>query len=209
MRYLYLHGFASGPQSGKAGFFRAKMAELGLSLEIPDLSEGDFEHLTISGQLAVVERELKGEAAFLFGSSMGGYLAALYATSHPEVHKLVLLAPAFQFAYRWPEKLGPEVTAEWQRTGFREVFHHTLGRMEKVWWELVADGIRHPAEPAFPQPALIFHGVHDDVVPVSFSEEYAAKHSNTSLHILPSDHQLNDQLEQIWEVTRMFLPNQR
>src|SRR3712207_248123 len=97
MRVLYLHGFASGPSSGKAQFFRARLAERGVQLEIPDLVEGDFENLTITGQLAVIERTARGDPVVLMGSSLGGYLAALYASSHPEVTKLILMAPAFYF----------------------------------------------------------------------------------------------------------------
>src|SRR5262245_28397540 len=83
MRYVYLHGFASGPQSRKAQFFREKLASVGVALEIPALDEGDFEHLTITRQLAFLTRLLLGEPVVLMGSSMGGYLAALYASHHP------------------------------------------------------------------------------------------------------------------------------
>ena len=31
---------------------------------------------------------------------MGGYLAALYASRHPEIDRMVLLAPAFGFGTR-------------------------------------------------------------------------------------------------------------
>ncbi len=105
-RIIYLHGFASGPSSKKARFFSQQFAQLGMGLEIPDLAQGDFARLTISGQLGVIERVSRGEPVSLIGSSMGGYLAALYAARHPEVEKLVLLAPAFSFLTRWPETLG-------------------------------------------------------------------------------------------------------
>src|ERR1700742_1119181 len=110
MRYVYLHGFASGPASGKATYFQQRFAEeCVLDLQIPDLSEGDFEHLTITGQLKVIERECAGDRGVLLGSSMGGYLAALYAAREQEaVQRLVLMAPPFWFAQRWPEKLGAE-----------------------------------------------------------------------------------------------------
>ena len=93
---VYLHGFASSPKSRKAQFFGRHLEGLGYAVEIPDLAEGDFEHLTLSGQLRVIERVAAGRAVTLIGSSMGGYLAGLYASRHPEVERLVLLAPAFR-----------------------------------------------------------------------------------------------------------------
>src|SRR4051794_33355587 len=128
-RILYLHGFASGPSSGKAQFLRDYLQARGATVEIPELDEGDFEHLTITRQLAVIERAAAGETVSLIGSSMGGYLAALYASRHAEVRRVVLLAPAFGFARRWPERLGPERMADWRRIGTTLVFHHSQGRM--------------------------------------------------------------------------------
>jgi uncharacterized protein len=117
MRTLYLHGFASGPASEKAAFFGDRMP----ALEILDLAASDFEHLTITGQLRVIEDGAAGEPVSLIGSSMGGYLAALYASRHREVSRVVLLAPAFAFAQRW--SLAPEAKA-WRETGFLEVYHY-------------------------------------------------------------------------------------
>ena len=97
-RILYLHGFASSPASSKARFFAERMRAAGALIDIPDLAAGDFEHLTISGQLRVIERAAAGDPVALMGSSLGGYLAALYAARHPEVSRVVLLAPAFGFA---------------------------------------------------------------------------------------------------------------
>jgi uncharacterized protein len=206
MKYIYLHGFASGPQSGKATFFRSRLAADGIELHVPDLAEEGFENLTISGQLGVVEREAADGAVVLIGSSMGGYLAALYASLHPDnVSRLVLLAPAFWFAHRWPDKLGSQAVAEWERTGFREFFHYGYMRPMNVHWNLMADGLRHVGAPDFRQPALIFHGTADDVVPAAFSEEFAAGRPNIKLRLLPSDHQLTDQVETIWSQCRDFL----
>jgi predicted esterase YcpF (UPF0227 family) len=101
-RFVYLHGFASSPSSRKAQFFEERFRELGIGLEIPELAEGNFQNLTLSAQLKVVERVCGDSTVSLIGSSMGGYLAALYAARHAEVIKLVLLAPAFSFASRWP-----------------------------------------------------------------------------------------------------------
>src|SRR5205085_4933815 len=54
-RILYLHGFASSPGSKKARYFQEHFAERGVAMEILDLAQGDFDHLTISGQLDVIE----------------------------------------------------------------------------------------------------------------------------------------------------------
>lgn len=205
MRILYLHGFASGPTSGKAQWFRQAFAERGIELDIPNLVEGDFENLTISGQLAVVENAAKGEPVSLIGSSMGGYLAALYASRHPETQRLVLLAPAFHFPQRWPDELGPEKTSEWQRTGRLEVFHYGEGRPRNVGWQLIEDGRTYEGEPSFSQPALIFHGTGDTVVPPAYSEAFASRHPNVRLFLLPSDHQLTDSTTRIWtEMVNFF-----
>jgi uncharacterized protein len=206
MKYIYLHGFASGTQSGKATFFRSKLAGEGIELHVPDLVQDGFENTTVSNQLRVIHREASDESAVLIGSSMGGYLAALYAWLHQNnVSRLLLLAPAFWFAQRWPQKLGEEAVAEWERTGYREFFHYGLMRPMNVKWDLMADGLRHPGAPDFQQPALIFHGIADDVVPAAFSEEFANGRPNVSLRLLPSDHQLTDQVETIWSESRAFL----
>ena len=205
MRFLYLHGFASGAASGKAQWFRRCFAERGVDLEIPELVDGDFEDITITGQLGVIERTAKGEPVSLIGSSMGGYLAALYASRHPEVEKLVLLAPAFHFPQRWPEELGAEKTAEWRRTGRFEVFHYAEGRPRNVGWNLIEDGLRYDAEPSFRQPALLFHGINDTVVPPAYSEAYAARHANVRLRLMASDHQLTDVTQLIWDDVAPFL----
>jgi pimeloyl-ACP methyl ester carboxylesterase len=209
MRFIYLHGFASGPQSGKAQFFFRQFAERGVTLEIPDLVEGDFEDLTITGQLGVLERLTKGEPVSLIGSSMGGYLAALYASRHPEAQKLVLLAPAFQFVQRWPEEIGPERAAQWESTGRFEVFHYGEGRPRNIGWNLIADGRKYDAEPSFSQPALIFHGTNDIVVPPEYSVAFAARHPNVQLQLMPSDHQLTDVTQKIWDQMSPFLLGQK
>lgn len=202
MKYVYLHGFASGPGSGKAGYLKQRFSERGLDLMVPQLAPDGLETLTVSGQLAIVEA-LRPDV--LLGSSMGGYLAALYAATHPEVRRLVLLAPAFGFPARWPQKLGPQMTAEWRRSGFLEVHHYAEDRPARVGWCLIEDGSQFPAEPDFRQSALVFHGRNDDTVPVEYSEAFAATHPNVTLRVLDSDHQLTDSVELIWQQTQQFL----
>ena len=80
---------------------------------------------------------------------MGGYLAALYAARHPEVEKLVLLAPAFSFLTRWPEELGEEKMDEWKRTGALQVFHYGEGREVALGYQLIEDAREFEDYPSF------------------------------------------------------------
>jgi hypothetical protein len=202
MRHIYLHGFASSPSSKKAQFFEARMAEAGRTLEIPDLTppeaEGGFGALTITGQLKVVERLAAGEAVIMWGSSMGGYLAALYASTHPETSRVVLLAPAFDFARRWRERLGEEVFENWRASGWLDVFHYGAARDERVGFGLMEDALRYPGYPVVKQPALIFHGRQDDVVPQALVDEFVRRTPHAEYHLLDSGHELTDCLEYMW-----------
>ncbi len=104
---------------------------------------------------------------------------------------MVLLAPAFGFAPRWDRKFGESKPADF------EVFHYSDGCMRRVNYGLIEDALRFPSAPDFTQPAWIFHGIHDDVVPIEYSRDFAAAHANVRLTELESDHELLDVLERI------------
>ncbi len=204
-RFVYLHGFASSPASKKAQFFRERFAELGMGLEIQDLAEGNFTGLTITGQLRVIERAVRGEAVTLIGSSMGGYLASLYAARHPdEVERLVLLAPAFCFQKRWMETHGFAALEQWRHTGFLDIFHYGEGRAVPLSYQLIDDAAQYEDYPNCPQPTLIFHGINDTVVPSDYSVEFAMMHPNATLKLFNSGHELVDVLDDMWIETERF-----
>jgi pimeloyl-ACP methyl ester carboxylesterase len=205
MNLIYLHGFASGPMSNKAQFFRRRFEEIGIRMQIPDLSEGDFERLTISGQLRVIERVAGVADVRLIGSSMGGYLAALYAARHAEVSRVVLLAPAFGFARRWPLRLGAEKVADWRRTGWLPMYHYGDKVERRVGYELLSDAEQYEDYPDVRQATLIFHGRNDDVVPCEYSQEFAELHPEVRLRIMESGHELINVLEEMWTEIRCFL----
>ena len=203
--FAYLHGFASGPGSTKAQFFRARLAGMGATLEIPDLAP-DFTRVTVTGMLAIVEELLAREPAVLLGSSLGGYLAALAAARQPaRVRGLVLFAPAFGFVQRWETRIGPEAVARWRAAGTAPVYHYALEREVPLSIEILDDGRRHPEEPDPSAPALVFAGRHDDAVPLAAVERFARARGNRELVVFDSGHELTDVLEPMWQRTVEFL----
>lgn len=175
---IYMHGYASGPQSTKGRFFRERFEQHGVEVRLPDLVDGAFDTLTVTRQMAVIDRIAAGEPCIAMGSSLGGYLAALYAKRHAEVERVILLAPAFHFPSRVAGLNHPA---------------------------LLADAPNWEAEPDFRQPGLILHGKRDDVVPAELSMQFAASHPNVKLVLLDSDHALTDVMETLWEETWNFL----
>ncbi|MBM3734263.1 MAG: alpha/beta fold hydrolase [Acidobacteria bacterium] len=201
---IYLHGFASSPASKKAQYFLGRFGPDRFS--IPDLVGEDFFGMTITSQLRVLEGAAAGGPVDLMGSSMGGYLAALFAAANPGlVRRLVLLAPAFDFTNRWAGALGGDTVRQWRETGRMAVFHYGWKRTVEVGYGLYEDSLRYPPFPDVHQPALIFHGTRDNVIPHTLSREFARLHSQVELHEVDSDHELIDALELIWEHSEPFL----
>jgi uncharacterized protein len=214
MRVVYLHGFASSPQSFKARFFEGKFAQAGVGFEAPQLDDGEFRDLTISGQMLVVgkavsahkEKLAKGELLVLMGSSLGGYLAALYAERHPKaVDRLVLIAPAFGFLQRWQERLSAQEIEQWKREGSIPIYHYGSKTEQRLGYQFLEDAAQYEAVPDFHQRALILHGTEDTVVPSQVSHDFALEHTRVRLALFKSGHELTDVLEGLWRETSVFL----
>ena len=204
-RVIYLHGFASGPASRKAVFFTGRCRTLGIEVETPDLAEGDFPHLTLSKQLKLLENITRNEPTVLIGSSLGGYLAALHAAHHPNVLRLILLAPAFDFYRIWITTLGPERLAAWKEAGAAPVYHYSAGREMPLSYEFLTDAAQFEPFPLVRQPVLLFHGDRDPVVPIEKSIAFTERAPDATLIRLPSGHELTDVLDPIWHETSRFL----
>src|SRR5437868_3935641 len=117
---LYLHGFASSPNSQKIHSLRALLAPLGVELNTPDLNVPSFEKLDFD---AMVERSLRSAAArrrlqggakaphsegctAIVGSSLGS-LVALEVVRRGFRVPMVLIAPGLGIRDQWVAKLPP------------------------------------------------------------------------------------------------------
>jgi alpha-beta hydrolase superfamily lysophospholipase len=74
-----------------------------------------------------------------------------------------------------------------------------------VHYGLFEDSLKFAASPDFKQPALIFHGVADTVVPIDHSRAFAVSHPNVRLTVLDSDHELVNSLPLITDSGTSFL----
>lgn len=214
MVVVYLHGFASSPESSKAKFFDGKFAQHGIPFICPDLNLPKFCDLTVSRMLQQLERQISAlppSEVVLIGSSLGGFVAVEATagntndTRHP-VTRLVLLAPAVELEWdRWSE-VGPGGVDRWRKEGDVEVFHYALQRQERLKFGFYEDAARyHPALRQLPIPMLIFQGRQDESVSPAIVERFAARQPSATLHMLDDGHQLKNSLEFIWAETARFL----
>ena len=212
MRYLYLHGFASGPSSKKGVAFAEHFARRGAQLDRLNLRVPSFEHLRLSAMIEATRAAIgpdPGERAVVFGSSLGGLTAARLAEREPRVAALVLLAPAFQLAERWRRSLEPGFE-DWRRTGWLEVRDYTTGGTARVDFGFVEEAAAIDAGyPDVRAPVLLLHGTRDDVVPIEGSRRFAAGRANVRMRELDDGHELVASLPVLLAESERFLDEAR
>jgi pimeloyl-ACP methyl ester carboxylesterase len=211
---LYLHGFASSPQSTKATVLDEHFRRVGVKLVTPDFNEPDFLTLTVTRMLEQTDREIAalppGPVA-LIGSSLGGFVAVHAAsrqsanTPHP-IGALVLLAPAFEFGRNRMRDLGPAGLDEWKRTGRLDVFHYAYGGVRPVNYALYEDAQRYDAyRILLSAPTVIVYGRRDESVDPGSVERWAHGRSNVALRPVEDGHQLTNSLDVVWQETAKLM----
>lgn len=207
LNYIYLHGFASSPNSIKAEYIYTQFQNYQIPLIIPDLNGGNFSQLTLTRQIQQVAAlfENSQTPVRLIGSSLGGLTAATLGQKYSQIERLVLLAPAFGFLYLWLSQLGEAQVKQWEETGCLLVYHYGEKRSLPLNYQFVENIKQYSLnELNRPIPTLILHGRYDEVIPIEFSRNYASERPWVKLIELESDHSLTNVLPEIWQAIQEF-----
>ncbi len=176
---ILCHGMESDKNSEKLVYLSRALAEQGIAALRFDFScvgesSGQFEDITYSGELEdlraahdFVRNRVPGKIA-LFGSSMGGTVALLFAAEEPAIAALVTLAAPLH-PERFPQRiLTAGQIQQWRDRGFT----HYHGRRLNV--SLLEDLQQLDVVQAAKKiscPVLILHGDAEEVVPVAEAYE--------------------------------------
>ncbi|AFZ04107.1 YqiA/YcfP family alpha/beta fold hydrolase [Calothrix sp. PCC 6303] len=206
MNYIYLHGFASSPNSTKAKDLNSRFAQIQINLTIPDLNAEGFSQLTISRQINQTSLLFpKSSPITLIGSSLGGLTAAHLGQKYSQIQQLILLAPAFGFLSHWLPKLGETTINQWQQQKYLQVYHHGEKRELPLHYDFVTDAQKYSEEILQrPLPTLILHGTDDEVIPIQASKDFASMRPWVKLVELDSDHALGNVTNDIWQEIVQF-----
>lgn len=200
-KFIYLHGFTSGPQSFKAAAFKKQFEQKNLALMVPDLEGGDFENLTVSKQVRIAQGCMEGQPGDRFGligSSMGGYLAVLLAQLRQDVAALYLMAPGFNFLQRWMCRLAGDDQETFKIPGLIKVFHYRYNE-ERALNTRIFEDAKQWERVSFSRvlPVRLVHGRHDEAVDIEVSRKFAQEHPHCRFQELDSDHGLISHIDWI------------
>ncbi|MHA2173596.1 MAG: YqiA/YcfP family alpha/beta fold hydrolase [Candidatus Hodarchaeales archaeon] len=217
MQVMYLYGFASGPLSEKAQYFKQKFSFTSIDFQIIDYIPNSeaFTQMKPSRLVKFIENYIKvhhssDEELVLLGSSFGGLIASWYTQLNPKtVSKLILIAPALNFTPKYISHILDTNAYKWEKTGSVYVDHYRYGKHIPLNYSFLQDLQSYPPpvfqDESLPVPTCIFHGIKDDVIPIKWSLDLASQNSLISIYPINGDHQLLDRKEEIWNNIIEFL----
>jgi predicted esterase YcpF (UPF0227 family) len=165
----YLHGYQSSPTGTKATLLKKTLHAVPLSYR-----EGNPEDMSISACLTRISTTIQNDAQVEFiGSSLGGFLAASTAITHPNVTRLILLNPAI---------IPPQTNLS------------TIpGIPQRILQEMINPRL---FEEKIHATITILRGTHDEIVPDGWILAFASAQQVT-LRLLDDDHQFSKNLQKL------------
>jgi len=173
----YLHGYQSSPNGEKATLLKTTLH----AIPIP-YRESAPEELVISECLRRISEVITNDQqVILIGSSLGGFLAAATALTHPMVKQLILLNPAI---------IPPEID---------------LTTIEGMPLRILQE-MRDPRlfQQKIPAAITILRGTLDDVVPDEWILPFALA-QNATINLYTDDHRFSKNLHKLPEIISELL----
>jgi alpha-beta hydrolase superfamily lysophospholipase len=199
---ILCHGMESSKESEKIVALSRQLSEKGILALRFDFagsgeSEGKFEEMTYSGEVEDLRAayefilQYQPKKVGIFGSSMGGTVALLFAGREESVAALATIAAPVHPERIRDRLLSPEETRRWRTQGY--IIYHE----KRLNLSLLDDVERLDVPKAARKitcPALVVHGDKDDTVPVEEGRElFAALAGPKRLCIIEgSDHRLTE-----------------
>ena len=216
MQVLYLYGFASGPLSTKAQFFKKSFQLVNISLGIYDFLPTTQAFSTmrcsnlVNSLIEHIDKTFQDNQLVIMGSSFGGFLATWYTHMHPrKVDKLILMAPAINFSADFIAAVLGTTHLVWRNNNTILVDHYRFGGNIPLNYSFYKDLKNNPPPKfssfEFPVPTIIFHGINDIVVPIQWSQSFSEINPLVTLYSLEDDHQLLNQKDFMWKLIKSFL----
>jgi pimeloyl-ACP methyl ester carboxylesterase len=168
MRVLFAHGFEGSPDGGKPTYM---IEELGWDVVAPVMSKNGW---NIEQETEVLLELIDSQHFDLVaGSSMGGLAAANASALRPDAaFGLMLIAPAFGLAEMWHKRLTSSEMADWEQ---QDAYEYKGFELEMtLGWNFMQTAERM-SWPQLNHPAVILHGIQDDVVPIENSKKVASE----------------------------------
>lgn len=219
---VYVHGFTSRRRGEKATALEACCARRGWTFVAFDFrghgdSSGTLRDLRASGlqsDLDAVADYLasrKISPIYLVGSSMGGWASAWFAVRHRLlVRACTFIAPALEFLRGFWKLLPPEQQQIWQRTGRYPTRNLARGTEEELDFAMYEEAEEYSLKALIERwstPALIYHGMQDDVISYKTSLEFVSLSSFPLMELRllkDGDHRLHRHAEPMAEAGCSF-----
>jgi uncharacterized protein len=175
---ILCHGMESNKESDKLLLLSQELARSGLLVLRFDFAcagkSGKFEEITYSGEVEDLQaafafmRDRQTGKIAIFGSSMGGTVALIFASQQAGVATVVTIAAPVHPERFTSRLLTPAQVEDWRKTG------HTFYHGQRIHVSLLHDveKLNVPAAArTISSPVLILHGDRDEVVPVEEANE--------------------------------------
>jgi predicted esterase YcpF (UPF0227 family) len=168
----FLHGYQSSPTGEKAVLLKKTLQAIPITYRT-----GAPEELVISQALHRISDAMKNDDhVILIGSSLGGFLAASTALTHPTVRHIILLNPAI---------IPPDVD-------LRSIEGIPLAILKNMKDSRLF-------EQKIPATITILRGTQDTVVPDRWIVSFAQA-QNVSIHLFDDDHRFSKNLQRLPDI---------